>query len=322
MDFESVYRQTIEELFREKIPGAAEAANFCLGEGKRIRPKLLLDAAEIWGAEREATMRAAVGIELLHHYLLVHDDLMDGDELRRNQPTLHAACAQEYGPEKGRGLAVAIGDQLANEAMSCFAHASEDPIKNAALVNTAIEVIRQTILGQMREYIPSINWTIEDLEKFYAYKTAAYSIALPWRLADILAGVRENRAALIAEAARDLGIAYQFHDDLIEFRGEKARDSAGRRNDLARGKITIITCLLLDRLREAERQTLAHEWNTGQLLPLEKVLALSRLAASAGIPDQVQALINARAAAAAKAVRSLGLSQTSSIKILFELLKK
>lgn len=322
MDFESLYRQTVEELFREQIPGATQAAKFCLGQGKHIRPKLLLDAAEIWGADREAAGRAAVGIELLHHYLLVHDDLMDGDELRRGQPTLHLACAQEYGLDKGRGLAVAIGDQLANEALSQLAHASHDPAMSAALVSAALEVNSQTILGQIREYVPSISWTVEDLEKFYAYKTAAYSIALPWQLADILSGADKNHAALIAEAARDLGIAYQFHDDLIEFRGEKMRDAAGRRSDLARGKITIITCLLLEHLSGFERQKLAQAWGANQLLPPEEVAKLSRLAVDAGIPDQVQKLIDQHVAAAQLKIKSLGLDQTPSVQMLFSLLKK
>lgn len=322
MDYETLYRQTVEELFREQIPGATHAAKFCLGEGKHIRPKLLLDAAEIWGADREAAGRAAVGIELLHHYLLVHDDLMDGDELRRGQLTLHLACAQEYGPEKGRGLAVAIGDQLANEALSQLARASHDPAMSAALVGAALEANGQTILGQIREYVPSISWTVEDLEKFYAYKTAAYSIALPWRLADILAGASEKRAALIAEAARDLGIAYQFHDDLIEFRGEKMRDAEGRRSDLARGKITIITCLLLEHLSGFERQKLAQAWGADHLLPPAEVAELSRRAVDAGIPDQVQKLIDQHVTAAQLKIQSLGLDQTPSVQTLFSLLKK
>ena len=322
MDFESLYRQTIEELFREQIPGATQAAKFCLGEGKRIRPRLLLDAAEIWGADRETAERAAVGIELLHHYLLVHDDLMDGDELRRGQLTLHLACASDHGLEKGRGLAVAIGDQLANEALSRLAHVSHDSAINAALVSAALEVNGQTILGQMREYIPNTNWTVDDLEKFYAYKTAAYSIALPWRLADILAGADKNRAALITEAARDLGIAYQFYDDLIEFRGEKMRDASGARSDLARGKITIIACLLLEQLSGAERQKLAQAWGADQLLPPEEIAKLSRLAVDAGIPERVQTLIDKHVASAERAVESLGLSQTQSVRILLELLKR
>ncbi|MBU2509349.1 polyprenyl synthetase family protein [Patescibacteria group bacterium] len=318
--FEQAYKEIIERLFSENIPGFVEARDFCMGGGKRVRPKLLLDSAGVWGADQGAALKAALGIELLHHYLLVHDDIMDGDDLRRGQPTLHADYISKYGERRGQGMAIAVGDYLANEALSCFASATDDSNKNSELFRTASEITRQTILGQLREYIPNTDWTMEELQNFYAYKTAAYSVRLPWLAADILSGSKEDRRSDIVRGADELGVAYQFKDDLIEFLGEKKRDIHGLKSDLARGKMTVINRLILDALQNEERDQLLNDWKREGLLSQERVQELTKFAHEKGIPDQVQFIINERVESARETLKTLGLLETQSVKMLFDLL--
>lgn len=322
MDFDSAYRETIERIFAEDLPGFIEAKAFCLGDGKRLRPLLLIDAGLVWGADSEASRTAGVGIELLHQYLLVHDDLMDGDELRHDQPTVHASTISKYGTQMGTGIAILIGDHLANEGMQMLSLASRDFALNAELVRATSGIIRETILGQTREYIPNTDWTIFDLENFYAYKTAAYSIRLPWMIADLLAGKKQERESAISRASRNLGIAYQFHDDLIEFTGAKKRNANGGGGDIARGKMTIVSRLILDVLPVQERKELLDQWKTGEPLSSEAMKKLRAFAETEKIPVKIQGMINARIADAIGDLNILGLSDTPSVKTLLNYLNK
>jgi len=320
MDFDAAYREAVDRVFRERLPGFPEAAEFCLGEGKRLRPKLLLDAASAWGADPKEAVNAAVGVELLHHYLLVHDDLMDGDDLRRGKPTVHAAAIAKHGERMGRGIAIAIGDLIANEAFGMFANTTGRSDVDANLVRAVIDVNRETILGQMWEYVPDATWAIGDLERFYEFKTAAYSIRLPWLLADILAGSDPDRRTAIDAASRDLGVAYQFHDDLIEFRGEKPRDASGTAGDTARGKVTVVTRLLLDAMTDAERLSLQEEWKRGIPLFAARLAVISESARVHGIPEKVQEMIDRRVEAAHEPLTILGLEKTPTVSVLLDLL--
>jgi geranylgeranyl diphosphate synthase type I len=321
MDFDATYREAVDRVFRERLPGFPEASDFCLGEGKRLRPKLLLDAAAAWGGDPDAAVNAAVGVELLHHYLLVHDDLMDGDDLRRGKPTVHAAAIAKFGERMGRGIAIAIGDHLANEAFGMFAYASGKPDIDAELTRAAVDVTRETILGQMWEYVPDMTWTLEELERFYAYKTAAYSIRLPWLLADILAGSDPARRKAIQDASRELGIAYQFHDDLIEFRGDKPRDASGTAGDTARGKVTVVTRLLLDALPGDERRDLQDDWRRGIPLTARRLASVTEAANRYGIQEKVQEMIDRHAEAARGSLAVLRLETTPMVTALLDLLR-
>lgn len=321
MPFMSAYEEAIKRLFSEDLPGFGVARTFCLGGGKRLRPSLLLDAAAAWGADPDAAVQAAVGIELLHQYLLVHDDLMDGDELRHGQPTVQAAASAAYGAQMGVGITVLVGDYLANEAIQYFSLAGPDPATGAEIVRAATGIIRETILGQTREYVPNTDWTVEEIEGFYAYKTAAYSIRLPWIIADILAGKNAGREQAIAKAAHDLGVAYQYHDDLIEFRGEKKRGADGEGGDMARGKMTIVSRLVLDAMSDAERASLIEEWNAKMPLGAERLKALRGFATEKNIPDAIQKMIDARVTSAMSSLQRLGVADTPSVNMLLDFLK-
>lgn len=321
MPFTSAYEEAIERLFSEKLPGFQAARTFCLGGGKRLRPGLLIDAAAAWGADPDAAVKAAVGIELLHQYLLVHDDLMDGDELRHGHPTVQAAATAAYGPQMGVGITVLVGDYLANEAIHFFSISSPDPGVGADLVRAATGIIRETILGQTREYVPNTDWTVAEIEGFYAYKTAAYSVRLPWIIADVLAGKNSEREHAIAQASTDLGVAYQFHDDLIEFRGEKKRGADGEGGDMARGKMTIVSRLILDAMSDTQRASLLEEWNAKTALGTKRLKELRVFAIEKNIPTAIQEMIDGRVASAMPHLERLGVAGTPSVKMLLDFLK-
>lgn len=313
MAFEERYRETIERLFAEDLPGFSSARSFCLEGGKRMRPHLLLDAAEVWGADQEASMTAAIAVELLHQYLLVHDDLMDGDELRHDQPTIHAAAMRHYGAQKGMGIAVVIGDYLSNEGMHQLALVGRDLAKDAELVRIGAGIIRETLFGQLMEYVPNMDWTVKDFETFYAFKTAAYSFRLPLIIADLLAGKQAEREQAILEASTDLGIAFQYHDDLIEFTGKKKRAVSGEGGDIWRGKMTIVSRLILDALPPNAQDLLQREWKERRSLTPEQIQRLRETAERARILERVQELIEERIASASIGLKRLGLQETKSI---------
>ncbi|MBI4138904.1 polyprenyl synthetase family protein [Candidatus Uhrbacteria bacterium] len=317
MTFEERYRNAVEALFREDITGFAEGKTFCLGGGKRLRPQLLLDAADAWGADTEDAGHAAVGVELLHQYFLIHDDIMDGDDLRRDQPTLHRAVAMRFGDAWGTGVALAVGDHVSNEAFRLFAASSPNPATALAVCRLATDVTEETIAGQLREYVTQTAWTRKDLEQFYCYKTAAYSFRLPLMIADILDGTDAARVMDIESAARDLGVAYQFHDDLIEFRGEKRRAEAGG-GDIARGKMTIVLRLILDAMEAGERERLLLEWKASGRIGEERVQELREFAHRRHILEDVTSMIASKVAAALPILQRLRIADAPSVRMLLE----
>ncbi|MCR4278297.1 MAG: polyprenyl synthetase family protein [bacterium] len=318
MNFETRYRQTVEEIFCKDVPGFVIARDFCLGEGKHIRSHLLLDAVHAWmpsgnaeSSEQKDAVQSAIAVELLHHYLLIHDDLMDRDVLRRGKLTVYASCHETYGREKGEGIAIAVGDYLINEALALLCDV--DP----KALSIAISVLRETIKGQLLEYVADTTWSLEQIETFYQEKTALYTFALPLRIAELIS--KKEVSTEIELASNHLGIAYQFRDDLNEYVGLKKRDAEGGRDDFSRGKMTVVNRLFLDRLDSQSRLDLERAWKVG--MSAEEIARWKSKADELGVVSEIEKMILIHVEYARETIRKLGLEKTESIKDVFAYIK-
>jgi geranylgeranyl diphosphate synthase type II len=216
-------------------PRLGEAIQYSLlAPGKRLRPTLVLLAAEACGGTIEAAMPAACAVEMVHAYSLVHDDLpaMDDDDLRRGRPTCHKAFDE--------ATAILAGDALLAMAFEVLARDVQPP---AVAARCCAELARAAgpcclVGGQADDLAPlSARAGVEALESIHRRKTGAL-IEASLRLGAISAAAAPQEIEAITEYGRGLGLAFQITDDLLDVRGDEA--SAGKRlgKDAHRGKLT------------------------------------------------------------------------------------
>ena len=213
----------------------AEAIRYSLlAPGKRLRPMLVVMAAEACEGQRERALPAACAVEMVHAYSLIHDDLpaMDDDDLRRGRPTCHIAF--------GEALAILAGDALLALAFETLAKGVTPPETAAACCATLAEAAgpAQLVGGQADDLAgPGANGTLDDLKGIHARKTGAL-IRASLRLGGLTASADTAALDTLDAYGARIGLAFQIADDLLDARGQEAQ--AGKRvgKDAAAGKLT------------------------------------------------------------------------------------
>jgi octaprenyl-diphosphate synthase len=230
-------------------PEIRAMADYCIDtSGKRIRPALVfLSGARADSAPSDELIRVAAVVELVHLATLVHDDIMDEADLRRNRRT----ASREYGAE----AAVLLGDALFSHALNL---ATQFPTTEvcAAVSESTRKVCAGEIIQTLRR--GSIDISRADYRRVIDLKTAEL-FRVSCFLGSRLAGHPLEFVEAAAGFGRHLGIAYQIYDDLADFFGTEKRIGKTLGTDLASGKITLPLLELMERLPAAERALLVDE---------------------------------------------------------------
>jgi geranylgeranyl pyrophosphate synthase len=223
-----------------------------LGGGKRLRPCLTLATAEAVAVRdrssiadaRSLALPAACAIEFIHSYSLVHDDLpaMDNDTLRRGRPTTHVA--------HGEGMAILAGDGLLTEAFAILSGASALPAERQL---RSIQVLAGAAgpLGMVGGQALDLAATVAEataLRDMHARKTGAL-IRAAATLGAIAAGADTETERLVDEFARDLGLAFQILDDVLDVEGSSAELGKTAGKDAHAGKPTYPALFGIERSR-------------------------------------------------------------------------
>ncbi len=249
----SLVNQWIDELLRPRPndPGEIWAAMrySILAGGKRLRPVLMLAVGETHDRPLETFRHAAVALECIHTYSLIHDDLpcMDNDELRRGQPTCHVKF--------GEALAVLAGDALhtyAFELLTQCPYLSAHPEKGFRVVK--ILAHRAGVEGMIGGQVLDIRYTahpVSDSEVFAIHKrkTAAL-ITAALEIGAVLADVPPEESKALTAFGQDLGIAFQIVDDILDVTqpSEKLGKTAGK--DDIQEKPTLPRAIGLEKSRQ------------------------------------------------------------------------
>jgi farnesyl diphosphate synthase len=218
-----------------------------IGGGKRIRPMLVAAACDLFRVDRMRAMRVALAVECIHVYSLIHDDLpsMDDDDLRRGKPTLHRAFEESTAILAGDSLHALAFEILADEATH------EDPFVRAELI---VELARASgpagmAGGQMMDLMAGeMDLDLAAVTRLQQLKTGAL---IGWcvEAGAIMGRVPPEGRTGLRGYARDVGLAFQIVDDLIDHEGmeEKAGKRVGK--DAAAGKQTFVSLLGPERAR-------------------------------------------------------------------------
>lgn len=186
------------------------------GGGKRIRPILTLATAELFGKDTESVIKTACGIELIHTFSLIHDDLpcIDNDDFRRGKPSSHKVF--------GEAIALLAGDALLVSGFDLIIKNSEvKEIKKESILKvikeTSFYIGTENMLGGQVEDISLKNEDITkaDLINLYMKKTAAL-ICLSIRSGAILSGANQRQLRALTKYAENIGLAFQIIDDMLD----------------------------------------------------------------------------------------------------------
>ncbi|MEO6092409.1 MAG: polyprenyl synthetase family protein [Novosphingobium sp.] len=256
--------QEIDAAFDAMLPVPAdsrarllEAMRYAaIGGGKRLRPLLLTATAELYGVGREAAIRAGVAIEAIHVYSLIHDDLpcMDDDALRHGKPTLHVAFDE--------ATAVLAGDALHDLAFEILSDTatSGDPFTRIELVRTlgSASGWQGMAGGQMMDIVAETETLdLPTVTRLQQLKTGAL-LGAAVEMGAILGHVAPEGRTHLRGYARDIGLAFQIADDLIDHEGSAVVAGKAVGKDAGAGKQTFVSLLGADRAR-AQAQMLVEQ---------------------------------------------------------------
>ena len=217
-----------------------------LSGGKRIRPALTLAVCRLFGGREEDALPFACGLEMVHTYSLIHDDLpcMDDDDLRRGKPTCHKAY--------GETLAVLAGDALQPEAFRLIAEA---PCMSAESRVEAIRVLSHAagadgmVAGQVIDTLCGVS-TQQELTGMYRLKTGVM-ISAAAELGCVASGMPAAMRQQAIAFADELGLAFQIRDDMLDVVGDEAVFGKPIGSDREEGKVTFVDVLGLEGCRTA-----------------------------------------------------------------------
>ena len=246
-----------------------------LGGGKRIRPVLTLEFARLGGINWRLALPFACALELVHNYSLIHDDLpcMDDDDLRRGKPTTHKAY--------GETLAILAGDALQPEA---FRLILEAPALSGERKLDAMRVLVNAcgadgmVAGQVLDTLCPIENT-EQLRHMEELKTGCM-IAAAAELGCAASGMNAGMRNLAVQYAKDLGLAFQIRDDMLDVEGDAAVFGKPIGSDKEEGKFTFVDALGIEgcrvevaRLTEEAKSVVRHWADSDFLVTLADKLA-------------------------------------------------
>jgi geranylgeranyl diphosphate synthase type II len=222
-----------------------------LAPGKRLRPQLVLMAAEACGGSIEDAMPAACAIEMVHAYSLVHDDLpaMDDDDLRRGRPTCHKVF--------GEAVAILTGDALLTRAFEQLASGIQPPAVAARCCAVLGRAAGATALvgGQAADLQRAESGKsgggesdLAALESIHRRKTGALFVAA-LELGAVVAGASGEQAAALVAYGTKVGLAFQITDDLLDVSGNEVAVGKRVAKDADCGKLTFPSLLGVDESR-------------------------------------------------------------------------
>ena len=222
-----------------------------IGGGKRVRPLLLAATAELFGVDRAAAVNAGCAVESIHAYSLIHDDLpcMDDDELRHGKPTLHKAFDE--------ATAVLAGDSLHALAFDLLTQpdTSSDPFVQAELVRClALASGHEGMAGGqvMDMAAEGENYDLRQITRLQQMKTGAL-LAASVEMGTILGRIPPDGRTHLRGYARDIGLAFQIADDLLDVEGDEEKAGKALRKDAGQGKATFVTLMGVDQAKAQAR---------------------------------------------------------------------
>jgi geranylgeranyl diphosphate synthase type II len=236
--------------------------------GKRMRPMLVLLSCEVFGGDYKKAIAPAIGIEVFHNFTLLHDDIMDNAPLRRAMPSVHKKWNAD--------VAILAGDAMFVEACSMMINVDSRISKQVMdlFLKSAIEVCE----GQQWDmtYQTETEVTIKDYIRMIELKTSAL-LACSLKIGALIAETSSENADAIYDFGKNIGVAFQLHDDILDVYGDKSKFGKEPGGDIVANKKTFLLLKALEIADEKQRRELTRWMNKTSFNNSEKVSAVKNM---------------------------------------------
>jgi geranylgeranyl diphosphate synthase type I len=303
LDTEVERWEAVDPLLQEPLVALRELV---LAGGKRLRPAFCHWAYVGAGgaAGDPVVVDAGAALELLHTFALVHDDVMDGSDLRRGLPSIHAGAITRHEARKwrgesrrfGEGTAILVGDLAFVYSDVLFGEAPEP----ARRIFDELRI--ELCIGQYLDLVGTASGSSDAAQaaRIERYKSGKYTVERPLHLGAALAGRLDELAAPLSAVGLPLGEAFQLRDDLLGVFGDVAVTGKPVGDDLREGKLTPLVAAAAARADGVGSELLARIGRDD--LTEAEVVALQELLVATGARDEIEDLIEARVAEALAAL--------------------
>jgi geranylgeranyl diphosphate synthase type II len=220
--------------------------------GKRIRPALVLLACDLYSGAVESALMPALAIEVFHNFTLLHDDIMDRSEMRRGQPTVHIKYNENVALLSGDAMSI-LASRLMNQSPGVVLHTVHD-----VFTSTALKVCEGQQLDMNFE--ERLEVSQEEYLHMIELKTAVL-IAAGLKIGAILGGASEKDATDLYEFGRNLGIAFQLQDDLLDTYGDPKLTGKKVGTDIVDNKKTFLVIKAREKASGPQKEQL-ESWFT------------------------------------------------------------
>lgn len=243
------------------------ASRQILRGGKRIRPVLAIQAYQaVGGRDIKEIERVSIALEIFHTFLLIHDDIIDQDELRHGGPAAHSVYKKYHQAKSlkgtdlhfGESVALILGDILASYCYRIVLASKFSQPRRIAAVQHMNKVLLDTGYGEIMDVLigARARTTRREILEVMEYKTARYTIESPLLLGSILGGGSPKIMNKFSQYARPLGIAFQIQDDILGIFADEAKLGKPVGSDLAEGKQTLLVLKALAAGSAAQKKKL------------------------------------------------------------------
>lgn len=261
--------QCLLESISPKLPSNLhEPIHYFLDDqsGKKIRPLLSVFSCDALGGDSEDAIAAATAIELFHDFTLIHDDIMDQDELRRGKPTIHVKWDS--------GTAILVGDALIGLSFQQLMRSPTNYLNQVAMIfaEALVKVCEGQALDKLFETMPAVS--LDSYLDMIAQKTA-WLFKVACEIGAILGGGSQEQVHLLSEYGFNLGMAFQIQDDLLDFIADESKLGKKIGSDFKMDKKTYITLKYQDMLQQnpqLRKNYPQHEIDFDSLADFQKAL--------------------------------------------------
>ncbi|MCP4633185.1 MAG: polyprenyl synthetase family protein [candidate division Zixibacteria bacterium] len=219
--------------------------------GKGLRPVQCVLYCKAFGGDGDKAILTAAALELFQNWIVIHDDIEDGSELRRGDPSLHY--------KHGVPLAINAGDALAGRMWDMLLSNQKflGEIKTLKLFELFLEMLHRTTSGQHIElsWVENGAWELaeEDYAEMCRLKTAYYTCVVPAVAGAVIAGYNGNLEDKIQEVGLNLGVAFQIRDDILNLVGDVGKYGKEILGDISEGKRTLIVIHFMNNASKTDR---------------------------------------------------------------------
>lgn len=216
-------------------------------QGKRIRPMLLLMAADMFGGDLNEALHPAFAMEVFHNFTLVHDDVMDNADIRRGIPTVH----KKYGLNE----AILAGDVMLSYGYKYLLNISDAHLADALrmFTKTAIEIFEGQQLDL--DFEKRLDVTVDEYLKMIEFKTSVL-LAASLQIGAVVAGASQQDQQKLYEFGLNLGLSFQIKDDWLDTFGEGEKVGKKIGGDIIQNKKTFLLITALNDSNEEQRKQL------------------------------------------------------------------